>query len=144
MLKVSCPKREDSKIQAMEMKFLKGIFGKTRKNKIRNTVIREELKIEEIKRDIEKTRLQWYGHVMHMPEDRIPKRMLQTELRRKRPMEDQMLVSLDEVLHTYIIVKKRVICKGKVSFIKICMEWCRDCAGSRRHSQFVVCSIKRV
>ena len=46
----------------MEIKFLIGILGKTRRDKIRNTVIREELKIEEIKRDIEKIRLQWYGH----------------------------------------------------------------------------------
>ncbi|PSN52199.1 hypothetical protein C0J52_06104 [Blattella germanica] len=52
----------------MEMKFLRGILGKTRRDKTRNTVIREELKIEEIKRDIEKTRLQCYGHIVHMPE----------------------------------------------------------------------------
>ena len=78
---VSCPKREDSKIQAMEMKFMRGILEKTRRDKIRNTVISEDLKIQEIKRDIENIRLQWYGHVMRMPEDRIPKRMLQTKPR---------------------------------------------------------------
>ena len=44
----------DSKIQAVERKFLRGILkNKTRKKKIRNTIIRDELKVEEIKNDIE-------------------------------------------------------------------------------------------
>ena len=41
------------------MKFLSGILGKTRKDKIRNTVIRDELKEEEIKNDVERNRLKW-------------------------------------------------------------------------------------
>ena len=36
------------------MKFFRGILGKTRKDKIRNTVIRDELKVEGIKNDIER------------------------------------------------------------------------------------------
>jgi hypothetical protein len=55
----------------------------TRRHKIRNTVIREEIKIEEIKRNTEKIRFQWYGHVMHVLEDRIHKRMLRTIPRRE-------------------------------------------------------------
>ncbi|PSN47211.1 hypothetical protein C0J52_07881 [Blattella germanica] len=69
----------------MKMKFLRGILGNTRRDEIRNTVIREELKIEEIQRDI----LQWYGHVMCMPEDRIPKRMLQ--MKPKGKTQNQMV-----------------------------------------------------
>ncbi|PSN45232.1 hypothetical protein C0J52_07012 [Blattella germanica] len=38
-------------------------FDQTVSDKIKNTVIREELKMKEIKKDIEKIRLQWYGHV---------------------------------------------------------------------------------
>ena len=38
----------------MEMSFLRGILRKTRKDKIRNTVIRDELKAKEIKYGIKK------------------------------------------------------------------------------------------
>jgi hypothetical protein len=51
----TCTKREESKIQAMEMKFLRDIIGKTRRDRIRNDDIREQLKVDDIKTDIEKT-----------------------------------------------------------------------------------------
>jgi hypothetical protein len=39
--------------------------------------IREQLKVYDIKNDIEKNRLKWYGHVMCMADERIPKRTLE-------------------------------------------------------------------
>jgi hypothetical protein len=53
----TCTKREESKIQAMEMKFLREIIGKSRRDRIRNDDIREQLKVDNIKIDIEKNRL---------------------------------------------------------------------------------------
>jgi hypothetical protein len=41
----------------MEMKFLKGILGKTRRDKIRNNNIGEQLKVDSIKHDMESNRL---------------------------------------------------------------------------------------
>jgi stalled ribosome rescue protein Dom34 len=64
--------REESKIQAMEMKFLREILGKTRRDKVKNDDIREQLKVDDIKYDIERNRLKWYGHVMRMADERIP------------------------------------------------------------------------
>ena len=42
-------KREDSKIQAMVIKFLRAILSKTKKNRIRNTIIRLKLGVDGIK-----------------------------------------------------------------------------------------------
>jgi hypothetical protein len=78
-------KKKKSKIQAMEMKFLREILGKTRSDKIRNNDIREQLKVDDIKHDMERNRLKWYGHVMCMADERIPKKMLEMKLRGRRP-----------------------------------------------------------
>jgi hypothetical protein len=43
----------------MEMKFLREILGKTRRDKIKNDDIREQLKVGDIKYDIERNRLKW-------------------------------------------------------------------------------------
>jgi hypothetical protein len=70
----TCTKKEESKIQATEMKFMTGILGKTRRDKIRNKDIREQLKVDDIKHDMERKKLKWYGHIMRMAEERIPKK----------------------------------------------------------------------
>jgi hypothetical protein len=54
-------KREKSKLQTAEIKFLRGIVGKTKRERIRNTYIRGELKMEEIQNQIEESRLRWFG-----------------------------------------------------------------------------------
>jgi hypothetical protein len=58
------------------MKFLRGTVGKTRRDRIRNTYIRGQLKMEQIQNQIEESRLRWFGHVKRMDEHRIPKRLL--------------------------------------------------------------------
>jgi hypothetical protein len=58
----TCTEKEESKILAMEMKFLRGILGETIRDKIRND-IREQLKVDDIQH-MERNRLKWYGHVM--------------------------------------------------------------------------------
>jgi hypothetical protein len=53
----TCTVREESKLQAVEMKFVRAIVGKTRRKRIRNTYIRGELKMEGIQNRIEESRL---------------------------------------------------------------------------------------
>jgi hypothetical protein len=52
--------REDSKIQATEMKFLRAIMGKINSDRIINALIREELTMEEIHNHIEKNTVRWF------------------------------------------------------------------------------------
>jgi hypothetical protein len=94
----TCTKREESKIQAMGMKYLREILGKTRRDKIRNDDIREQLKVDDIKNDIERNRLKWYGHVMCMADERIPKRMLEMKLSGRRPRGRPRTRWMDQVM----------------------------------------------
>jgi hypothetical protein len=55
----------------MEITFLRAILN-LKKERIRNTNIRLELGVHEIKNDIQMSRLRWFGHVMSMGEERIP------------------------------------------------------------------------
>ena len=55
-----------------------------KKDRIRNTNLRLELEVEEIMNDIQKRRLRWFGHVMRMREDRVPKKMLQKKKKNQR------------------------------------------------------------
>jgi hypothetical protein len=81
----------------MEMKFLREILGKTRRDKIKND-IREQLKVGDIKYDIERNRLRWYGHVMRMADERIPKRTLEMKLRGRRPRGKPRTRWMDQVM----------------------------------------------
>jgi hypothetical protein len=53
------------------MKFLRAVVGKARRNRIRNTHIRGELRMEEIQNQTERSRLRWFGHVRRMDEHKI-------------------------------------------------------------------------
>ena len=58
-----------SRLQAAEMRVLRLIMRVTRKDRMRNSRIREEL-VTPLLEDIERGKLRWYGHVMRMEEER--------------------------------------------------------------------------
>ena len=67
-------KKERSKIQASEMRVLRTIVGKTRKDRIRNEKIREEVGVVPVLRKIDAAQLRWLGHLERMEDDRVAKR----------------------------------------------------------------------
>ena len=69
------------------MKFLRGILNKT-KNRTRNTEIILELGVDEIKNDIQTSRVRWFGHVVRVREERIPKKMLHIQQWRENDQEE--------------------------------------------------------
>ena len=75
-----------SKIQAAEMKVLRLIKGVTRRDRLRNTYIREELGCTAVLEDIERSKLRWYGHVSRMNDNRIAKKQLVWAPTGKRPV----------------------------------------------------------
>ena len=56
------------------MKMLSWMCGKTRKDIIRNTNIRDMVKVAPIQNNLRENRLRWYGHVCRRPIDVVVKR----------------------------------------------------------------------
>ncbi|KAI4461171.1 reverse transcriptase (rna-dependent dna polymerase) [Holotrichia oblita] len=70
-------KKQEGKIIATEMKFLRKISGKTKWDKIRNEQIRHKVNQEVITAKIEKKQLQWYGHMVRMEEETLVKKVVE-------------------------------------------------------------------
>jgi len=68
--------REINKILSTEMDVLRRSARKSRMERVKNEDIKEIMRVKgkpDIIDTIEQKRLQWYGHVKRMPEERIPK-----------------------------------------------------------------------
>jgi Reverse transcriptase (RNA-dependent DNA polymerase)/Endonuclease-reverse transcriptase len=77
-------KNEKSKLQAAEMKYLRRSIGVTKMDKVRNEVIRSELKTESIQQFIEKRQLGWLGHLHRMNNEVPAKRVWEAKTMKKR------------------------------------------------------------
>ena len=77
--------RECSRVQAAEMRYLRRVVGKTKRDKVRNTIIRDQTKTEAVKTKIEINQLRWFGHVKRMNDNRIAKSIYNARTQGKRP-----------------------------------------------------------
>jgi hypothetical protein len=74
------PTREINKILSTEMDMLRRSARNSRMERIRNEHIKELMGVKgkpDIIDILGKKRLQWYGHVKRMPEERIPKLIME-------------------------------------------------------------------
>jgi hypothetical protein len=62
-----------AKLNSTEMDFWRRSARISRKDKIRNTIIKQKMKVTRSLLDDIKTKLRWYGHVQRMEEVRLPK-----------------------------------------------------------------------
>lgn len=77
--------RNMSRMTAIEMKYLRRVAGKTRRDRIRNDTIREQLAIPPLKATFHKRQLKWFGHVCRMQENRDPRKIMEARPTGKRP-----------------------------------------------------------
>ena len=76
-----------AKLNSTEMDFWWRSARISRKDKIRNTIIKQKMNVtRSLLDDIKTKQLQWYGHVQRMKEGRLPKEVIKWRLpgRRKR------------------------------------------------------------
>ena len=80
-------KRDASRLQASEMKFLRSTIQKTKMDKLKNEEVRKQAGIKTSLLDrISTSRLRWYGHVMRMEPARSAKINLERQVDGKRPV----------------------------------------------------------
>jgi len=73
------------RVEATEMDALRRSLRISRKKRIRNVTIRQQIGLEEtIIKEIEQNQLTWYGHVQRMAEGRLPKIALKWIPKQKR------------------------------------------------------------
>ncbi|KAK7861914.1 hypothetical protein R5R35_009378 [Gryllus longicercus] len=77
-------KRDQSKLQAAEMRFLRKVKGCIKQDQIRNEDIRKELDIYNINERILENRKEWRRHIERMEEDSIPQLVLNYQPKGRR------------------------------------------------------------
>jgi len=78
------------RVEATEMDALRRSSRISRKERIRDVTIRQQIGLEElIVKEIEQKQFTWYGHVQRMAEGRLPKMALKWMLKQKRARERQ-------------------------------------------------------
>ena len=66
-----------TKLNSTEMDFWRRSARISRKDKIRNTIIKQKVNLtRSLLGDIKTKKLQWYGHVQRMEEGRLPKEVM--------------------------------------------------------------------
>ena len=78
--------RPEMRVQAAEMRYLRKVVGVRRIERIRNTTIREYLNVEQLLLKVERSQLRWFGHVLRMPESRLPNRVYSAQPTGRRPV----------------------------------------------------------
>ena len=78
-------KKNNRRVEATEVDALRRSSRISRKERIRNITIRQQIGLEEtIIKEIEQNQLMWYGHVQRMAEGRLPKIALKWMPKQKR------------------------------------------------------------
>jgi hypothetical protein len=86
-------KREEQRLEAAQMKFLRNLLGITKLDKEKNQSIREKLRVQNTVKEIKQYQLKWLQHVQRMDTNRIPKQALRYRTKRTkehRTTEEEM------------------------------------------------------
>ena len=77
-------KVNEKRTNVAEMKMLRWMSGVTRRDRIPNTRMRGTLKVAELSKKVQETRLRWFGHVLRRDEEVVERRMMDIEVQVRR------------------------------------------------------------
>ena len=77
-------KAHEKKLDVAEMRMLRWMSGVTKMDRIRNERIRGTTKVGEISKEVQESRLKWYGHVSRREDEYVGKRVMGMEVPGKR------------------------------------------------------------
>ncbi|GFR93787.1 RNA-directed DNA polymerase from mobile element jockey [Elysia marginata] len=74
-----------NKLVTCEVRCLREVVNKTRRDKIRNEVIRAQVGATPVLQHVENQQIKWFGHLMRMPTDQLAHRAYNSRYSGKRP-----------------------------------------------------------
>ena len=77
-------KKDENRLHVAEMRMVRWIRGKTRKDHVRNKIIQEYAKVCQMSTFLRQKRLHWYGHVKRREEDNLSRKMMDVVVPGKR------------------------------------------------------------
>ena len=77
-------KKDENRLHVAEMRMLRWIRGKSRKDHVRNKTIQEDAKVCQMSTYLRQKRLHWYGHVKRREEDNLSRKMMDVVVTGKR------------------------------------------------------------
>ena len=69
-------KKDENRLHVAEMRMLRWIRGKTRKDHVRNTIIQEDANVCQMSTFLRQKRLHWYGHVKRREEVNLSRKIM--------------------------------------------------------------------
>ncbi|XP_039298113.1 uncharacterized protein LOC120354733 [Nilaparvata lugens] len=79
----------ENKIRTVEMKCHRKTLGRTKRDRIRNTRIREEVGMRDVSVRIEMRQLKWYGHIQRMDDSRKAKQFVNVRVQGRKSVDDR-------------------------------------------------------
>jgi len=77
-------KREEQRLEATQMKFLRHLLGITKLDKEKNQCIKQKTGAQNIAKEIKQYQIKWLQHVQRMDTNRLPKQELQYKPKGRR------------------------------------------------------------
>ncbi len=82
-------KAQEKKLGVAEMMMLRWMSGATKLDRNMNKIIRRTTRVREISKQVQESRLKWYGHVLRREDEYVGKRVIVMEVPGKEGEEDR-------------------------------------------------------